>query len=499
MIGADKEAQIVRLYHAEKWPCGTIATQLGVHPSVVRRVLGQQGLVLASRATRPSKVEPYLAFIRETLAKYPRLRASRLYRMVRERGYTGGPDHFRSVVARYRPRPVAEAYARLRTLPGEQAQVDWGHFGHLQVPGGKRPLYAFVMVLSYSRQLYLRFSLSCAMPSFLRGHVESFSFFGGVPRRILYDNLKSAVLERAGDAIRFHPTLLELSAHYRFEARPCAPARGNEKGRVERAIRYVRDAFFAARTIRDLDELNAQALSFCRTEAAERPCPEDRTRTVAQVFADEQGRLLPLPDTPLETGERVEVHVGKTPYVRFDLNDYSVPPTHVRRTLTVYADEEHVRILDGASVLCTHARRWGRGQQNENPEHLQALVAYKQRAKEGQGIETLHRAVPASRALLLQIAERGGNVGASVYGLVKLLHTHGADTLSAAVQEALSREAPHLGAVRQSLDRILRTQGKPPPVPIALPEHVSRRDRLIVPHRLDDYEQLGRPSPGENP
>jgi transposase len=152
-------------------------------------------------------------------------------------------------VACHRPRPAAEAYLRLRTLPGEQAQVDWGHFGHLQIGRARRPLMAFVMVLSHSRMVFLRFFLDARMDSFLRGHALAFAAFGGVPRVLLYDNLKSAVLERVdhprGSAIRFNPTLLALAGHYRFEPRPVAPARGNEKGRVERAIRYIRDSFFA--------------------------------------------------------------------------------------------------------------------------------------------------------------------------------------------------------------------------------------------------------------
>ena len=125
--------------------------------------------------------------------------------MVKERGYPGRPDHFRHLIARHRPRPKAEAYLRLRTLPGEQAQIDWGHFGHLEIGRARRPLMAFVMVLSYSRQIFLRFFLDARMENFLRGHVAAFEAWQGVPRVPLYDNLKSAVLERRGDAIRFHP------------------------------------------------------------------------------------------------------------------------------------------------------------------------------------------------------------------------------------------------------------------------------------------------------
>lgn len=241
MITPEREAEVLRLHHAEKWPIGTIAAQLGLHHSTVRRVLAQAGIASGRSMARRSIVDDFVPFIVQTLAKYPRLRASRLFAMARERGFAGSQDYFRHVVSRYRQKPAAEAYQRLRTLPGEQGQVDWAHFGKLTIGNAVRPLWAFVMVLSYSRKVFVRYYFGSAMPAFLHGHVSAFMYFGGVPRELLYDNLKSAVLERSGDAIRFNPTLLELSAHYRFLPKPVAPARGNEKGRVERAIRYVRE------------------------------------------------------------------------------------------------------------------------------------------------------------------------------------------------------------------------------------------------------------------
>ena len=275
MIDKALEAKILRYHFVEQWGVNTIARQLGIHHSAVDRVLSQAGLPKAERARRPSIVDPYHPLIIETLAQYPTLSAARLLGMAQARGYTGGASQFRAHVAQLRPRRPAEAYLRLKTLPGEQSQIDWGHFGHVQIGRAKRPLMAFVMVLSFSRQIFLRFYLNQRMDNFLRGHVAAFSAFQGVPRVALYDNLRSAVLERRGEAIRFHPTLLDLSAHYRFEPRPVAPARGNEKGRVERAIRYIREAFFAGRTWRDLDDLNAQADAWCTGPSAQRPCPED--------------------------------------------------------------------------------------------------------------------------------------------------------------------------------------------------------------------------------
>src|SRR5436309_6740710 len=172
MISPSLQAKILRLYHAEKWLIGTIAAQLHVHHTTVRRVLAQAQIPAGTQSLRPSIADPYVGFIVETLEKYPRLRASRLYEMVRQRGYPGRPDHFRAIVARYRPRPAAEAYLRLRTLPGEQAQVDWTHFGNLAIGRARRALWGFVMVLSFSRQIFLRFFLGAAMPNFVRWHVE---------------------------------------------------------------------------------------------------------------------------------------------------------------------------------------------------------------------------------------------------------------------------------------------------------------------------------------
>lgn len=493
MIAKDKEAEIMRLHHAEKWPVGTIATQVGVHHTTVQRVLEQAGVDPKIVAPRPSMVDPFVPFLREQLEKYPSLRSSRLFGMIKERGYPGGPDHLRRVICRLRPKKPAEAFQRLRTLPGEQAQVDWAHFGKLAVGRAQRSLWAFVMVLSYSRRIFLRFYPGAAMPLFVRGHVEAFADFGGVPRVLLYDNLKSAVVERHGDAIRFHPTLLALSAHYRFEPRPVAVARGNEKGRVERAIRYVREAFFEARTYSDLTDLNRQAAEWTATAALDRSWVEDRSRTVRQAFDDERGLLLPLPDDPFPAHERVEVEAGKTPYVRFDLNDYSIPHDRTSRTLVVFADLDQVRIADGNDVVATHVRCWDRGQQIEQQEHIQRLVDEKRRAREHRGLDRLARAARSSQAFLRIIAERGDNVGSTIARLLQILDAAGAAELEEALVEVLERDTVHVGAVRQVIDRRRSERRLPPPVsiPITRGQHA---DLVVTPHALATYDALKKDS-----
>jgi hypothetical protein len=388
-----------------------------------------------------------------------------------------------------RPKKAAEAFLRLRTLPGEQGQVDWAHFGKLQIGRALRSLWAFVMVLSFSRRLFLRFFPGASMPFFVRGHVEAFADLGGIPRVLLYDNLKSAVLERHGDAIRFHPTLIEMSAHYRFEPRPVAVARGNEKGRVERAIRYVRDAFFAARPFTDIADLNRQAAEWTTTAAVDRPWVEDRTRTVRQAFDDERGVLLPLPDEPFPAYERLEVEIGKTPYARFDLNDYSVPHDRTQRTLVVLADLETVRIADGNEVVATHSRCWDRAQQIEDRMHLDRLVAEKRRAREHRGFDRLTRAARSSQAFLRVLAERGENLGSATARLLQILDSAGGAELEEALIEVLERDTVHIGAVRQVVDRRRSERGLPPPVsiPITRGEHA---DLVITPHALATYDSI---------
>jgi transposase len=489
-IDAELEAEIVRLVMAEKWRVGTVAHQLGVHHSVVRRVLRQAGLPMPKLKPRPCKIDPFMPLVIETLEKYPTLPASNLWRMLRERGFDGGPSRLREIVSLVRPRPKAEAYLRLSTLPGEQAQVDWAHFGTMKIGRAVRKLLAFVVVLSFSRKLFFRFFLDARMPNFLRGHVEAFEAFGGVPRHLLYDNLKSAVLERVGDAIRFNPVLLQMSAHYRTGPRAAAPGRGNEKGGVERAIRSMRSGFFLGREVGDdLDALNEQAAAWCREVSDARRWRPDSDKTVAEAFEEERGSLLPLPDDPFPCVERVDVAVGKQPYVRFDRNDYSVPYTLVRRDLVLLADLQQVRICDGAAVVATHARSWDAGQTVENDQHIRALVEHKREARRHRGMDRLRHAAPASERFLKRAAERGRNLGSITAQLLELLDEHGGAELDLALAETLRRDVIHPPSVRQLLEQRRHAQGRQVPLPVAITD--PRLRRIVVrPHDLSTYDRI---------
>jgi DNA replication protein DnaC len=245
--------------------------------------------------------------------------------------------------------------------------VDWGNFGAIQIGAVRRVLSCFVLVLSWSRAVYARFALDQTLESFLRGHVEAFAALGGIPRVLLYDNLKSVVLERFGEHIRFHPRLLELAGHYHFAPQPCAVARGNEKGRVERMIQYLRHAFFAARRFTTVDDLNAQLAAWIADTAHARPVPSDPTgRRVAEALDEERPRLLPLPAHPFACDLVRGVSSGKIPYLRFDSNDSL-------KLLGLHHTAEH---LDDLVALATK-RRWS---PTQLLEHL-ADVEQQERAR----------------------------------------------------------------------------------------------------------------------
>jgi hypothetical protein len=307
-------------------------------------------------------------------------------------------------------------------------------------------------------------------------------------RVVLYDNLKSVVLERKGDAIRFHPQILALAAHYRFEPRPVAVARGNEKGRVERAIRYVRGAFFSARSWRDLEDLNRQADEWARTDALARPWPEDKTLSVKEAFQKE--RLLEPPHDDFACEERVEVSVAKTPYLRFDLNDYSVPHTHVRKTLVVLATLDRVRVLDGQSVIATHRRSFEKGAVIEDPLHIEKLVEEKRAAHKERSVDRLSAASPSSQELLVRLSQRGDPLRAALRALLSLLDLYGAAELEAAVVECLRKDVPHPHAVRHVLEKRRADTGQDAALPLTLPDDVRVRDLVIPPPNLKPYDHL---------
>jgi len=498
MISLELRSKVRRLFFGEHWKVGTIAAELGLHRETVMRAIEARSFLAPAPRARAELLDPYRDFIRATLERHPRLCATRLHEMLHGRGYQGSVFPIRRFVARVRP-SRHEAFLRLSTLPGEQAQVDWASFGSITIGRAKRNLYLFIMVLAWSRAVFARFYVDQSTATFLAAHVAAFAVFGGVPRTILYDNLKSVVLEREGDLVRFHPRILELAGYYHFAPKPCAVARGNEKGRVERRIRDVRESFFAARTFHSREDLNDQLQSWIDRIQRNRPVPGDPDRRlVRDALIEERRRLLPLPEHVFATDLMQPIASGRTPYIRFDRNDYSIPHGVVRKPLTLVASETTVRVLDGITEIARHTRSFDQGQQIEDEAHLRALHDQKRKAREHRGRNRLFAVCPAARDFLGEVALHGGHLGGTTARLLRLLDLHGAAALELALREAHRRGAFRAESVAHVLDQRRRAEGRRPVLEIVLPNDPRVRDQVVEPHRLEAYDDLAATADDES-
>jgi transposase len=485
-VPKETEVNVVRLYYGEHWPVGTIATQLGIHPEVVKRVLGHKQ-TSGDPVRRPSLLQPFEEFIGQTLQQYPTLRSTRLYDMLTPRGYEGSIRTLRDYVAMVRPEPKTEAYLRLETLAGEQAQIDWAHVGRVRVDGGERTLWVFVMVLSYSRAIWAELVFDLSVESLCRSLTRAASYFGGVSRQWLFDNPKTVVIERYGDAVRFHPTLLGLCAHFRVQPRLCAVAMPEHKGRVERAIRYLRDRFFAGRHIHDIAQGNQDLLTFLAEISSRRMHPRKEGQTVGQVLDHERARLLALPDPLPSTEYSRPAAIDKTAFVQFDTNLYSAPPELAGQTITLAFDDRVVRLLDGDREVARHARTFGRKQVVEDPAHRAALIERRRLGRDLRGRDRLRAVCPGIDRLIARCVSDGRQIGPSVFRLGKFLDVYGDTIFTDAVAEVLAGDTVDLGAVQVACEKHRRHRDRPVPVTVVIPSHIP--DREVIPHNLDNYDE----------
>jgi hypothetical protein len=267
-------------------------------------------------------------------------------------------------------------------------------------------------------------------------------------------------------------------------------ARGNEKGRVERRIRDIRESFFAARSFSSIDDLNRQLDAWLERVVHARIVPGKDSGTVAEALLEEKARLLPLPEHRFDPCHTQAVASGKTPYVRFDRNDYSIPHTLVRKPLTLVASDTVVRILDRDVEVARHQRSWDARQQLEDESHLAALAREKRKARDHRGRNRLTASCPAAEPFLVEVLRHGGHLGGTTTRLLHLLERYGASEIDVALAEAHARGAFAAQSVAHILDRRARARGEQPPLDVVLPDDPRVRDLVVTPHDLGCYDQL---------
>lgn len=439
MISYETFCQIKDYHQRQHLSVAQIARQLDVHPDTVAKWLATEHYQRTRAAPRASKLDPFKPDIARWLEAHP-YSAVQIYQRLREQGYTGGTTIVKDYVQRIRPRR-APAYLKLSFAPGECAQVDWGSFGTIEIGATRRRLSFFVMVLCYSRLMYVEFTAAQTMEQFLGAHLNAFRAFGGSVQAVMVDNLKSAVLQRPrGEPPVFHPRYLELANHYGFTIRACGVGKGNEKGRVENGVGYVKKNLLNGLTISDLTALNAQAQHWLETVANVRLHGETR-QTPQALFAQEKPHLQPLPEQPFDAALIQTVRASNQFRITFDTNRYSVPAEYASQRVLLKAYPERLCLYANGQLIARHRRSYARHQDIEDPDHPKALLAQRRNAREQKLLARFLALSPQAETYYLHLSERRLNVQHHLHKIVALSEIYGTEPVARALSDALSFEA----------------------------------------------------------
>ncbi len=483
-------AEIRRLFHVEKLSQREIARSLRINRRTIKRALLHDHAPPSPIRKRPTILDPFEKDVKELLAQTPRITAVRMREELERRGFKGKITVVKDRLVEIREKRANEAYVRRLFHPGEAAEVDWASCGSIEVASRKRRVSAFVMVLSYSRMIYLEFTLSEGLEEFLRCHQNAFNFFGGCPRKCLYDNLRCAVLAHHGPDVRWNPRFMDFAGHYLYKPVACNKAAGWEKGRVERAIQYIRSNFLLGRSFRSLDELNGEARTW-RDEKANCRVHKTTGKRPIDLFTDDRARLLALPEVTYDT--RILRSVRITPDCRatFENNTYSVPPKYVGQNLTLRASPTEVCLYDGPSLVARHHRSYDTHQDMLDADHARAVLDRKRRAS-GQTLQRLFLALaPEAKDYLSGLVKSELSVERHLQRILDLVATYDKAEVMGAILRALKFGAFGSDYVENIIlsERRTRREGQKTQL------QIKRKDlaEIDLPEQsLDHYDDLFR-------
>jgi transposase len=417
-----KISQVKHLYEVEHLTMRQIAKELRMCTKTVSRII--TGKARPEKPPRPTVLASYLRLIEEWYARRPSLKATQVYERLKEYGYTGKYTAVSSYTRRFR-KSRKEVYHELDFLPGECAQVDWMTSN---LPFGK--VYGFAFILAYSRYLFVRFYPRSSMEFFLDGHIEAYKELKGAARCNWYDNLRSVVIQRKPELL-FNAQFIDYARHMGFSIHACNPGKGNEKGRVERAIRDLR-SFVEANDFADIADLNRKTDRW-RREKNERIHRTTRTPPLTALTGEP---LLPLPMIPYKPYRLVQGSIGKTAFVEFDTNRYSVPTDYAGLGATILAYPGHVEIMIHNSKVAHHQRSFGRYQKIEHPSHREKLLDRTPHGKYERICRLMERMGEEIASFLRLGEEEGEDKLRAAHGLFCLLRNSSKEMLLSAVREA---------------------------------------------------------------
>jgi len=473
-----------------------IGKRLGLHRHTVRKYLSNPHAA-GKRRKRESIIDPFRPYLKARLDEYPDLSAVRLHReisgwdsptpaadLLPAEPYRGSVRTVRRHVAEIRPKPK-RVYKPIETLPGEQAQVDWGHFGYIYIDGERKPLYGFSFVLSYSRMRYVEYTTSQNMPTFLGCHQRALQYIAGAPEQILYDNCKTVVSDRVGSVVQFNRDLQRFAAEYGFRPEACWIRDPESKGKVESSLKYVRRDFFYARPISDLATLNREVLRWCdevaneKKHSATREVPSDRLN-------DERKALAPLPERRVQIFSQIERRVRKEATFTFETNQYSVPHHLSRGSVLLHVFSDRLEVYAGDELQCVHRRSSERGQLILNDEHYEDRPTGRRKRKSQLQADFEDLGPEAGDYLRKLARQRRGGLKEQARKILSLCDEYGSD----AVYEAMLRSASF---DRYGYDAVKRIAHKRTAHPDSLPD--DPRDRQVDERSSELYIEVERREP----
>ncbi len=470
MIDYETYCKITRL-HQEKLKPTQISRQLSLDLRTVRHWIRAGAYQPRKVPARSSKLDPYKPDIVRWLDGHPYTGVQILQRL-REAGYEGGKTVLNDYIAKVRPRRH-KAFLTLSFAPGECAQVDWGEYGSVPVGSTRRRLSFFVMVLCHSRMMYVEFTLMQGMEHFLACHQNAFTFFGAVPANIMVDNLKSAVVSRlTGQVPHFNARYLDFANHYGFTIKACGVGKGNEKGRVENAVGYVKKNFLGGLDIPGFGVVNPAVRQWVDQVANVRMHATTK-RKPAELFMTEKPAMRPLPDAPYEVALTRIARATNRFRVILDTNRYSVPAEYASRRLSLKAYPDRICIYNNSDLIAQHPRSYDRNQDFEDPDHPRALLTQRRAAREQHLLMRFLTLSPKAEAYYRQLESRRMNPRHHIRQIVALSEIHSPEKVARAIEDAFSFAAFSC----EYIANILEQRARELPEPGAL--HLTRREDLL--------------------
>jgi transposase len=490
MISYSVFCQLRELFDQKHLNAAQVADELKLDARTVALWMARPSYRQRQGVKRPSKLDPFKGQIVTLLERHP-YTAQQVLQEIKTKGYAGGYSILKGFVRLVRP-VRKPAFLMLEFAAAECAQVDWGSYGVITVGSTRRRLSFFVMVLCYSRMIYLEFTLSEGMEQFLSCHRHALEFFGGSPAKVMIDNLKTGVLEHPpGMEARFNPRYLDFAAHYGFTPVACQVRKANEKGRVENGVGYVKKNFLNGLEVPPFSALNPAARQWMDTVANVRLHGETHCKPLER-FAQEKPLLRALPALAYDCAVIRPTGANGCCRVVLDTNRYTVPYLYASQKLTLKIYPDQLFLYHNEKLIATHTRSYDRRQDIRNPDHIQELLVHRHRAREQAFLQAFLSLGAQADLYARKLQETRLNAPHHIQKIVALSQLYGQDKVALALGDALTFEAYGCEYIANILEQ--RERQTPVPSPLHLTHRQDLLDLDLPPADLNLYD-LKPPSP----